>query len=49
MDIDQAKALSHRHDMIDIYSNSWGFGDNGKILQRCTEKTLQQVTEEVIP
>ena len=28
-DVTEAKALSYRRDVIDIYSNSWGPGDVG--------------------
>ena len=31
-DSDEANALSHLNDDIDIYSNSWGPSDNGKVL-----------------
>ena len=47
----EAKALSHDYNIIDIYSNSWGLEDNGKILQKplsCTEKTLELVAEKVV-
>lgn len=50
MDIMEAKALSHKYDIIDIYSSSLGFEEAGTILQRpqrCTEKTLKSVSEKV--
>lgn len=49
-DVMEAKALSHKCDIIDIYSNSIGFEEGGTILQRprrCTEKTLKSVPEKV--
>lgn len=49
-DIQEAKAIGHKYDIIDIYSNSWGLDDNGKDLQEpltCTEKMIKQASEEV--
>lgn len=49
-DIQEARALSHNHSKIDIYSNSWGGNDNGKELLKigtCTEMTLRKVSEKV--
>ncbi len=31
-DIQEAQALSHRSDVIDVYSNSWGPFDTGAIV-----------------
>ena len=50
-DIQEARALSHNHGKIDIYSNSWGGKGDGKELLKigtCTEMTLRKVSEQVL-
>ena len=50
MDIEEADALGHMFEEIDIYSNSWGQADDGNNVQElgmCTEKTFEKAATMV--
>ena len=54
--MEEATALSYARDIIDVYSNSWGPGDDGKIimgprtLTKCALKTgVREVRVFVFP
>lgn len=50
-DAQEARALSFRTDYIDIYSNSWGPGENGFEVdgpEKYTQIALKDGTEKVI-
>lgn len=49
-DLDDAKAFSHKMEMVDIYSNSWGHEDHEKIyakLRKVTENAMKDCVTEV--
>jgi len=49
-DAEEAKALSHERDYIDIYSNSWGPGDKGFEVvgpDKLTQLVLKDGAEKV--
>ena len=49
-DMNEARSLSYRRDIVDIYSNSWGPVDGGlyvKGLGPLTEKTLENGVKKV--
>ena len=49
-DIAEARALSHRSDVIDVYSNSWGPPDDGYSVGKLgplAELTFKQEAKEV--
>lgn len=49
-DADEARALSHAPDHIDIYSNSWGPSDWGNVVdgpEHLSQLALRRGTEEV--
>ena len=49
-DVQEAWALSHKSDYIDIYSNSWGPGDKGFEVVgpgKLTQMALKNGTEKV--
>ena len=51
-DIAESRALSHKDDLIAIYSNSWGPADNGYSVERpstLTERTFEQGAQSVRP
>ncbi len=48
--MDEAEALSWRNDVIDIYSNSWGPDDSGRVVSGpgdLLKMTLKQSVTEV--
>ena len=50
IDMAEAKALSHRRDIVDIYSNSWGVPNLGFIarkLRPMARRVFQKGTSEV--
>ena len=50
-DIAEGGALSHKNDMIDIYSNSWGPSDNGCFVsgpEQEARMALEMGVKEVI-
>ena len=52
IDVHEARALSHRADVIDIYSNSWGPPDDGYSVQgpeKMTAAVLEKGTQMVRP
>ena len=51
-DIAESRALSHKDDLIAIYSNSWGPPDNGYSVERpstLAERTFEQGAQSVRP
>ena len=51
-DIAESRALSHKDDLIAIYSNSWGPADNGFSVGRLStlvERTFEQGAQSVRP
>ena len=49
-DVEDARALSHENDIIDIYSNSWGPFDGGFVVEgplTLAQMTLEQGAREV--
>ena len=49
-DINEARSLSYRRDIVDIYSNSWGPADGGLYVGGVgplTEKTLENGVKKV--
>ena len=50
-DVDIANALTYKNDMVQIYSNSWGPGDNGILVSGPSpmlQGVLQSAVEQVI-
>jgi len=49
-DIQEARALSHLNDIVDVYSNSWGPPDHGDTVAGpgpLTQMALERATREV--
>lgn len=50
LDVDDAKAFTHKMEMVDIYSNSWGPLDDGSIyakLGNVFENAMKDCVTEV--